>query len=133
MDSYKSYRIDCAPSYLTNNLTQSEDYLFFIHNSESQPRIMKINKEIFNSSSSGNVSIFTTNETSEMLFCKCIKLNNINYLAVGLYGGFKLWSIDGARLLFQIPAKNKIEGKIYAFVSICEFKMDVNIIYPFII
>jgi WD40 repeat protein len=59
-----------------------------------------------------------------MLFAKVININNINYIANGLYGGFKLWSIDGKRIFFQIPAKNKIEGRIYAFTSICEFNTD---------
>ena len=43
-EDIKSYPTDCAPSYIPNNLTSNNNMLYFIHNSESQPRIMQINK-----------------------------------------------------------------------------------------
>ena len=61
-----------------------------------------------------------------MLIAKVITFNdNVSYIAVGLYGGFKLWSRDGSRLLFQIPAKTQ-QTKPYAFLSITEYQMNSN-------
>ena len=125
-EDIKSFPTDCAPSYIPNNLTSNNNMLFFIHNSESQPRIMEINKKLFenNNNNTKYINPFNNNETYEMLFCKSINLNYNNYIAVGLYGGFKLWNSEGSRLLFQIPTRNKIEGKTYAFLTCCEFKSD---------
>jgi WD40 repeat protein len=89
------------------------------------PRIMVVDKKYFEDRNQEQyLENFNSSEKNEMLFAKVIRINNIDYIANGLYGGFKLWSIDGKRIFFQIPAKNKIEGRIYAFTSICEFNTD---------
>lgn len=123
------YHTECSPSHLPSNLSSSNSTLFFIHNSESQPRVMTINKKLFDSESqpsSSFVCSFNTSEGNEMLCVRVVNLNQSYYLAIGLYNGFKLWSIDGNRLLFQIPAKVKIQERPYAFVSLCEFQMLQN-------
>ena len=119
------FNTDCSPSHLFNNLTTTDKSLLFIHNSEVQPRIITVDHKLFSEEISDKISTyvskFNSNETNEMLTIKCLYLNSVFYLAVGLYGGFKLWSSDGNRLLFQIPAKVKDAEKPYAFSSICEF------------
>jgi hypothetical protein len=121
-----TFNTDCSPSHLFNNLTSSDKSLMFIHNSEAQPRIITVDYKLFADENniekvSTYVTKFNSNETNEMLVLKCLFLNNVYYVAVGLYGGFKLWSIDGNRLLFQIPAKVKETDKPYAFTAVWEF------------
>lgn len=53
-----------------------------------------------------------------MLICKYININGVIYVAVGLYGGFKLFSNDGNRLLTQIPSKTKNKEKPYYFQAV---------------
>jgi WD40 repeat protein len=90
-----------------------------------QPRVIVIDKNFLNKSSSENISTYVSKlnstEMNEMLSLKCLNLNNTYYIAVGLYGGFKLWSIDGIRLIFQIPNKNKNPNKPYAITAISEY------------
>lgn len=45
IDKLKNYVTDCSPSHLFNNLSNSENSIIYIHNSESQPRIITVNKE----------------------------------------------------------------------------------------
>ena len=126
-ENYETYNLECSPSYLINNLTSTEKSLYFIHNSESLPRVLVANKEIIldkNKSKNKCLSIFNPNEANEMIFIKSIKLKDSEYIAIGLYNGFKLWNIDGTRLLFQISGSNTNKNKIYAFICCCEFKMD---------
>lgn len=125
MENIDIFKVDCTPSFLPNNLCNNSNSLFYIHNSEAMPRIMVVDKKYFDDINQQQyLENFNSSEKNEMLFAKVININNINYIANGLYGGFKLWSIDGKRIFFQIPAKNKIEGRIYAFTSICEFNTD---------
>jgi len=116
---------ETSPSHLVNNLTTSDKFIYFIHNSETLPRIMVVDKNILKDSDSENyskyVNKFNSNETNEMLVVKCVNLKGTYYMAVGLYGGFKLLSIDGSRLLFQIPTKVKTNDKPYAFTAITEY------------
>ena len=117
---------DCSPSHLFNNMSSTDKNLMFIHNSEVQPRIICIDQKILSSEDNSDkiamfITKFNSNETNEMIIIKSMFLNNVYYVAVGLYGGFKLWSSDGNRLLFQIPAKVKDKDRPYAFASICEF------------
>ena len=125
------FNIEAAPSHLFNNLAMDHKWLYFIHNSESKPRIISINKSYLDvNNNDENKKIcslpLSVNETNEMLIAKVITFNdNISYIAVGLYGGFKLWSRDGSRLLFQIPAKTQ-QTKPYAFLSITEYQMNSN-------
>ena len=70
-EDIKSYPTDCAPSYIPNNLTSNNNMLYFIHNSESQPRIMQINKKLFEANNNTKyVGPFNNNETYEMYFAK---------------------------------------------------------------
>ncbi len=125
MENIDIFKVDCTPSFLPNNLCNNSNSLFYIHNSEAMPRIMVVDKKYFDDINQQQyLENFNSSEKNEMLFAKVININNINYIANGLYGGFKLWSIDGKRIFFQIPAKNKIEGRIYSFTSICEFNTD---------
>ena len=41
----KIVNVDCSPSYLNNNLTQSKNTLLFIHNSENQSRGIIVDKK----------------------------------------------------------------------------------------
>jgi WD40 repeat protein len=59
-----------------------------------------------------------------MTVIKCIQLLDTFYVAVGLYGGFKLFSIDGSRLLFNIPCKVKVLEKPYAFTVVTGYKIN---------
>ena len=126
MENIDIFKVDCTPSFIPNNLCNNSNSLFYIHNSEAMPRIMVVDKKYFDDINQKQQYLvnFNSSEKNEMLFAKVININNTYYIANGLYGGFKLWSIDGKRIFFQIPAKNKIEGRIYAFTSICEFRID---------
>ena len=125
MEKIEIFKLDCTPSFISNNLCNNSNSLFYIHNSEAMPRIMVVDKKYFEDRNQEQyLENFNSSEKNEMLFAKVIRINNIDYIANGLYGGFKLWSIDGKRIFFQIPAKNKIEGRIYAFTSISEFRID---------
>jgi WD40 repeat protein len=57
-----------------------------------------------------------------MIKAKHIQMNNTNFIAVCLYGGFKLWSYDGSRLIYQIPCKIKQVDKPYAFTAVMQYK-----------
>lgn len=59
-----------------------------------------------------------------MLKAKYIPMNNTYYIAVCLYGGFKLWSNDGSRLIYQIPCKVKQLDKPYAFTAVMHYKYN---------
>ena len=92
------FNIEAVPSHLFNNLAMDHKWLYFIHNSESKPRIISINKSYLDvNNKDENKKIcsppLSVNETNEMLIAKMINFNdNVSYIAVGLYGGFKLWS-----------------------------------------
>ena len=126
MENIEILKLECTPSLLPNNISQNSNSIFYIHNSEVTPRIMVVDKKYFDDINQKQQYLvnFNSSEKNEMLFAKVININNTYYIANGLYGGFKLWSIDGKRIFFQIPAKNKIEGRIYAFTSISEFRID---------
>jgi hypothetical protein len=129
-DNIKYINTDSSPSHLFNNLTVSDKHIFFIHNSETLPRVMAIDKKLLYESHVENLTHYVTklnsNETNEMLIVKCVNVNNNYFIACGLYGGFKLWSSDGNRLLFQIPTKVKTTSKPYAFTSIAEYKSNAK-------
>ena len=120
-----------TPSHLFNNLAADNKSIYFIHNSQSKPRIVSIYKsniDTINNDSNKKISSLplSINETNEMLIAKVVSFkDNNSYIAIGLYGGFKLWLRDGSRLLFQIPAKTQ-QTKPYAFLSICEYQMNSN-------
>jgi len=117
------YNIECSPSYLINNLSNSKDSLYFIHNSQSFPRVLVVNKPLLKANNTQCVSILNSSEKNEMLFIKYFSLKDAELIAIGLYSGFKLWNKDGNKLLLQIlsttPSSNK--NKIYAVLSASEF------------
>ena len=119
------YNIECSPSYLINNLSISKNSLYFIHNSQSFPRILVVNKKLLKERNKNKcVSVLNSSEKNEMLFVKSITLKDAEYIAVGLYNGFKLWNKEGNRLLFQISNPNSNKDKIYAFTSCSEFLIN---------
>ena len=118
------YNIECSPSYLVNNLSISKDNLYFIHNSQSFPRILIVNKKLLKENKNKCVSVLNSSEKNEMLFVKSITLKDSEYIAVGLYNGFKLWNKEGNRLLFQISNPNTNHNKIYAFTCCSEFLIN---------
>ena len=119
---------DCSPSHLFGNLSVTDKSVMYLHNSESQPRVIVVDRNLLKEKLLENLSSYVTklnsSETNEMIAIKCVNINNSYYVAVGLYGGFKLWSADGNRLLFQIPAKVRTTDKPYAFTAICEYKTN---------
>ena len=119
------YNIECSPSYIINNLSISKDSLYFIHNSQSFPRILVVNKKLLRERNKNKcVSVLNSSEKNEMLFAKSITLKDAEYIAVGLYNGFKLWNKEGNRLLFQISNPTSNKNKIYAFTSCSEFLIN---------
>ena len=127
MEKIEILKLDCSPSLLPSNIRNNLNSIFYIHNSEVTPRIMVLDKTFFSTKNQNQLKIFNNSEKNEMLFAKVIKINDTYYIANGLYGGFKLWSIDGERLHFQIPAKDFIEGRVYASISICEFRLNLSL------
>lgn len=120
---------ECSPSHLFNNLQVTDRNIMYIHNSEAQPRIITVDKRLLTETKSDEkihqyVNKLNNNETSDMLLFKSVQLIDSFYIAVGLYGGFKLWSVDGSRLLFNIPCKIKTNDKPYAFTAISEFRSN---------
>ena len=122
------YNLECSPSYIINNLSNSKESLYYIHNSQSFPRVLVINKKILKERTSQNkcISVLNSSEKNEMLFIKSIMIKDNEYIAIGLYNGFKLWNKEGNRLLFQISNPNPKKNKIYAFVSCGEFLLEKN-------
>jgi hypothetical protein len=119
------YNIECSPSYIINNLSMSKNSLYFIHNSQSFPRILIVNKKILKEKCQNkSLSVLNSSEKNEMLFIKSIFLKDTEYIAVGLYNGFKLWNKEGNRLLYQISNPNSNKYKIYAFVSCSPFLIN---------
>ncbi len=127
-ETIKIISTNSSPSHLQNNFTHNKTNFYFIHNSESNPRVISIDKTyLTNQSNIGSlIKSFNNSETNEMIFVKSVVINNTNYIAIGLYGGFKLWSLDGNRLLYQIPTKNQKPNRPYAFTSICEFQAEAS-------
>ena len=122
------YSIECSPSYIINNLSQSKDSIYYIHNSQSFPRVLVINKKILKDKTSHNkcISVLNSSEKNEMLFIKSVIIKDNEYIAIGLYNGFKLWNKEGNRLLFQISNSNPKKNKIYAFISCAEYVLEKN-------
>ena len=120
------YNLECSPSYIINNLSQSKDSLYYIHNSQSFPRVLVINKKQLKEKDSNNknISVLNLSERNEMLLVKSIIIKEEEYIAVGLYNGFKLWNKEGNRLLYQISNPNTDKKKIYAFICCSEFVLD---------
>ena len=119
------YNIECSPSYIINNLSISKDSLYFIHNSQSFPRVIVIKKDSLKKEEKNNsISVLNSSEKNEMLFIKSITLKDAEYIAVGLYNGFKLWNKEGNRLLFQISNPTINKNKIYAFICCSEFLLN---------
>lgn len=69
----------------------------------------------------GYTNKLNISETCEMLIAKYVIVEDNLYIAVGLYGGFKLWAKDGSRLFFNIPCKVDNKEKLYAFTTITEY------------
>ena len=121
------YNLECSPSYIINNLSQSKDSIYYIHNSQSFPRVLVINKKILKEKNNytKNISVLNSSEKNEMLFIKSIIIKEKEYIAIGLYNGFKLWNKEGNRLLYQISNTNNDNyKKIYAFICCAEFLLD---------
>ena len=119
------YNIECSPSYIINNLSISKDSLYFIHNSQSFPRVIVIKKDSLKKEEKNNsISVLNSSEKNEMLFIKSTTLKDAEYIAVGLYNGFKLWNKEGNRLLFQISNPTINKNKIYAFTCCSEFLLN---------
>ena len=127
--NHKIYNIECSPSYIINNLSQSKDSIYFIHNSQSFPRVLLINKKLLKEKNTNNkcMSVLNSSEKNEMIFVKSILIKEHEYIAVGLYNGFKLWNKDGNRLLHQISNSNNTNNKrIYAFICCAEYLFEKN-------
>ena len=132
-NNINTYSLGCSPSYLINNLSHSKEFLYFIHNSQSCPRVISINKSLFKDKNiKKSVSVFNSSEKNEMLHIKCITMKDSDYIAIGLYNGFKLWNKEGNRLLFQMSKPNIKQNKIYAFTFCSEFLLnsEINKDYP---
>ena len=123
-----SYNLECSPSYIINNLSQSKNSIYFIHNSQSFPRVLVINKKLLKEQKSNTkcISVLNSSEKNEMLFVKSILIRNEEYIAIGLYNGFKLWNNEGNRLLYQISNNNNNKNKIYAFLCCGEYAYEKN-------
>lgn len=116
---------DCSASYSFNNLTESETKIFYIHNSEIQPRIIVIDKKLFSiETDQKNLGDYITklngNEVLQYSSIKKVEVDGKEYIAVGLLGGFKIWSHDGVKLLFQATNENFINFKSYSVYAICD-------------
>lgn len=121
----KIYNIECSPSYIINNLSISKENLYFIHNSQSFPRVLIVKKDLLKKNENNkSVSVLNSSEKNEMLFIKSITFKDAEYIAVGLYNGFKLWNKEGNRLLHQISNSSLNKNKIYAFTSCSEFLIN---------
>ena len=119
------YNIECSPSYIINNLSISKENLYFIHNSQSFPRVLIVKKDLLKKNENNkSVSVLNSSEKNEMLFIKSITFKDAEYIAVGLYNGFKLWNKEGNRLLYQISNPSLNKNKIYAFTSCSEFLIN---------
>ena len=132
-NNINTYSLGCSPSYLINNLSHSKEFLYFIHNSQSCPRVISINKKLLKEKNINKyVSVFNSSEKNEMLHIKCITMKDSDYIAIGLYNGFKLWNKEGNRLLFQMSKPNIKQNKIYAFTFCSEFLLnsEINKDYP---
>ena len=132
-NNINTYSLGCSPSYLINNLSHSKEFLYFIHNSQSCPRVISINKKLLKEKNiNKSVSVFNSSEKNEMLHIKCITMKDSDYIAIGLYNGFKLWNKEGNRLLFQMSKPNIKQNKIYAFTFCSEFLLnsEINKDYP---
>ena len=108
------YNLECSPSYIINNLSQSKDSIYYIHNSQSFPRVLVINKKILREKNTPNpkfITVLNSSEKNEMLFVRSIIIKDNEYIAIGLYNGFKLWNKEGNRLLYQISNPNTNKKK----------------------
>ena len=123
-----SYNLECSPSYIINNLSQSKNSIYFIHNSQSFPRVLVINKKLLKEQKTNTkcISVLNSSEKNEMLFVKSILIKEVEYIAIGLYNGFKLWNSEGNRLLYQISNNNNNKNKIYAFICCGEYVYEKN-------
>jgi hypothetical protein len=75
------------------------------------------------------MAVFNSSEKKEMVFIKSILIKEVEYIAIGLYNGFKLWNKEGNRLLHQISNSNKTnnnKNQIYAFISCAEYAYEKN-------
>ena len=116
------FTTECSPSHIFQNMSSSANEIYYIHNSEIQPRIIVIDKNLFVSKNTNEYSKFINKlNGSESLQISCLFYSIIEQteiIAVGLYGGFKIWSRDGNRLLFQLT-DNSFSDKTYSISALC--------------
>ena len=62
-DSIKIIQTNSSPSHLFNNLTINDNNLYFIHNSESQPRVMSVDKKFLETQQNINTSVKSFNNS----------------------------------------------------------------------
>ena len=121
----KYINTECSPSYNFNNLTESKDKIYYIHNSEVQPRIIVIDKKLFSieikqDKLSEYITKLNGNETLQFACLKKVEINSIEMIAVGLYGGFKIWSLDGNQLIYQVINEKILNFKPFSVNAVTE-------------
>lgn len=100
---------ECSPSYVFSNLIESKEKLFYIHNSENQPRIIVIDKKLFeNKSNHEKLSEFVNKlnypETKQYTCIKCYK----NFVGIGNIGEFKLFDVSNNKMLYTKSVSDQI-------------------------
>lgn len=124
---YSSIQINCSASHIVNNLQITPNSLMFIHNSESYPRLVNIQNQYFSEIKDHFINYIPkltkkNQNLQEIVTFKVLFLNNNNYyIGVGYYNTFKLFSLEGDKLLFQLVPTHFNNVKIYAVTSITEF------------
>lgn len=121
-DQISFINTECSPSFIFNNMMVSENNIYYVHNSEIQPRVIVIDKKLVNKDvPTDSLSKFVTklngSETLQITSVCLLDINDTILIGVGLNGGFKLWSADGNRLLFQIT-NGLLHQKPYSIYAI---------------
>lgn len=119
--SLKSFITDCSPSYIPNNLTSSKNEIFYIHNSEINPRIIKINKSFLsNPDKSKYISkLSISNDKSLEIICHVVGYLYSNEIVVyGMINGIKIISLNSENILYEYSFN---EEKEVFVVGICVY------------
>lgn len=115
---------ECSPSYIFSNLTETKEKLFYIHNSENQPRIIVIDKKLFENKSNYEklgdyVNKLNYSESNQYTCIKCID----NLIAIGNIGEFKILDVQSSKIIYSKSVSNNIS---FHGIDFMEQKSNTN-------
>ena len=113
-------QLQTEPSYIINNISITDNYLFYIHNNNIQPRIISFSlsshKQIPN-------NIYEQQDIFSLLSFKTTKSV---YICLGLSNVFKIYSFPECKLIYQFQANNNNETNTICFNALTYYIKSIK-------